>query len=94
METITEIKVDNKNIPGLMDLIREAGNEEEVKMLVVHGKENYSYASSKTIKKWDRVAKERIEELNVTDDIIPDTVVVKTEKKKIIKTEKRKTVKK
>ena len=50
METITEIKVDNKNIPGLMDLIREAGNEEEVKMLVVHGKENYSYASSKIIK--------------------------------------------
>ncbi len=87
METTTEIKVDNRSVPGLMDLIREAMTEEEVRKLVENGKTNYLYASPKTIRKWGRLAELRIKELK-TPHVKP--TVIKEEKK----TEKKKTVKK
>lgn len=87
----TEIEINNKNVPGLMDLIREAMTENEVRKLVANGKEKYLYASPKTIRKWDSLAKKRIEELNATDDVVVDPPVVKTEK---VKTEKKKNTKK
>lgn len=83
METITEIQVDNRNVPGLMDLIREAMTEEEVKKLVKIGKTGYTNASQKTIRKWDRLAEQRIEELNTPKVVVSEPV--KTEKKKPVK---------
>ena len=59
----TEIKINNKNVPGLMDLIREAMTENEVRKLVANGKENYLNVSPKTVRKWDTLAKKRIEEI-------------------------------
>jgi ketosteroid isomerase-like protein len=85
METVKEIQVNNRNVPGLMDLIREAMTENEVRKLVANGKENYHYASSGTVRKWDKLAKKRIEELNVKDDVVSDPPVVKKEKKKTVK---------
>jgi len=81
----TEIQVNNRNVPGLMDLIREAMTENEVRKLVANGKENYLNASPKTVRKWDTLAKKRIEELNAKDDVVSDPPVVKKEKKKTVK---------
>lgn len=84
METIKEIKVNNRSVPGLMEMIREAMTEEEVNKLVTNGKINYTHASPKTIRKWERLAKERIEELKTP--IIPiEEPSRKTEKKKSVK---------
>jgi hypothetical protein len=90
METITEINVDSRSVPGLMDLIREATTEEEVNKLVANGKANYLNASPKTVRKWEKVAKQRIVELN-TSYVSPKEVKEVSEVKK---TEKRKSVKK
>jgi len=78
----TEIQVENKNVPGLMDLIAQAMTETEVQNLVSRGKSEYKYASPKTIRRWSQVAKRRISELNT-----PDTPEAppKTEKKKVVK---------
>jgi len=81
METITAIEVNNRNVPGLMDLIREALTEEEIKKLVATGKSGYANASPKTIRKWDRLAEQRIKELNTPEVQAP----VVTEKKKSVK---------
>jgi hypothetical protein len=76
-----ENQIENKNAIGLMDLIAEAMSEEEVKNLVARGKAEYKYAISKTIRRWDVVAKRRILELNTPDAPIDK----KTEKKKVVK---------
>jgi hypothetical protein len=74
-----EVQVENKNVPGLMDLIAQAMSIEEIKNLVAKGKSEYKNASPKTIHRWDRVAERRILELN-TPDTPPASP--KTEKKK------------
>jgi len=76
-----EVQV-NHNVPGLMDLIAEAMSEEEIKNLVARGKTEYKNASPKTIRRWDRVAKRRILELNTTESSLQEK---KTEKKKFVK---------
>lgn len=83
METITEIQVDNRNIPGLMDLIRDAMTAEEIKKLVSTGKTGYTNVSPKTIRKWDRLAEQRIKEL--TTRVVEVTATVKLDKKKTVK---------
>jgi len=77
-----ENEVQNKNVPGLMDLISEAMSEEEVKNLVARGLAEYKNASPKTIRRWDKVAKRRISQLNAPE---PSVSPPKTEKKKVVK---------
>ena len=82
----TNIEINNKNVPGLMDLIREAMTEEEVNKLVTNGKLNYLNVSPKTIRKWDRVAKQRIMELKTPYDSTEELKEVKkVDKKKPVK---------
>lgn len=66
---------------GLIDLIAEATSESEVKALVNKGKSEYTSASPKTVRRWERVAVRRVSELNAPD--VPVTAPTsKTEKKK------------
>lgn len=82
----TNIEINSKNVPGLMDLIREAMTEEEVNKLVTNGKWNYLNASPKTIRKWDRIAKQRIMELKIPYDSTEELKEVKkVDKKKPVK---------
>jgi len=53
--------------PGLMDLIMEATSEKEVRNLVIKGKTEYTNASPKTIRRWDKIAARRIEQLNAPE---------------------------
>ncbi len=49
--------------PGLSVLIENAMSEREVNNLLDKGKKDYEFAQPKTIRKWEAVAKKRIEEL-------------------------------
>jgi hypothetical protein len=66
---------------GIMDLIAEAMNETEIKNLVSKGKSEYKHASPKTVRRWDKVAKRRISELNTSDSTIQ--IDKKTRKEKV-----------
>ena len=50
--------------PGLMTLIANAMTDQEVNNLLEKGRLDYKNVSSGTVRKWEKAAKKRIEQLN------------------------------
>lgn len=52
--------------PGISSFIENSTSIQEINNLLVKGKTDYKNASGKTIRKWEKIAKKRIEELIIT----------------------------
>lgn len=59
----TKVTLKSPAEPGLANLIKNAMSKQEVDNLLIKGKMDYKNANSGTIKKWQKIASKRIEEL-------------------------------